>query len=49
MNDYLENYIIAEQKEQHRIESYWYIWIRSGWMWAMFRDTDIVKDWGILE
>lgn len=49
MDDYLENYIIAEQKEQYRIEHYWYIWLRRGWLSAMSRDTDIVSDWGIIE
>lgn len=49
MDNYLENYIIAEQKEQYRIEDYWYIWLRRGWIQAMFYDDDRVREWGIIE
>ena len=46
MDVYLENYIIAETKERVRIELYWYIWLRRGWLLAMSRDIDIVEKWG---
>lgn len=50
MNNYLENYIIAEQKEQYRISQYWHIYILRGLFAARSRDNAIVlSDWGIIE
>ena len=49
IDNYLENYIIAEQKEQYRINSFWHYWCYRGLMAAIEGDARIVADFGIVE
>ena len=48
-DDYLENYIIAEQKEQYRIYNFWMYWVYRGSFMAIEVDARFVVDWGIIE
>lgn len=49
MDDYLENYIIAESKEQYRLIRFWSFWLSHGLLAAINFDDKTVADWGIVE
>lgn len=49
MDDYLENYIIAESKEQYRLTRFWSFWLSHGLLTAIQFDDRTVADWGIVE
>lgn len=45
--DYLENYIIAETKEEYRVNSFWHYWWCRGLLAALAGDARMVADFEI--
>ena len=46
---YLENYIISEQMENYRMNSFWYHWLHRGLFAALAGDARFIAGWEILD
>jgi len=49
IDNYLENHIISEQKEQYRVNSFWQYWQHRGLLVAIDGDARIVAYLGIID